>query len=179
MTIENIRGTNGSGKSTIVKTFLQRYPYTEVFGAAGPRRPEAYRVQLFGRDAFIIGPYLTATGGCDALTLSGGALTEVLDKYRKLGNVLFESVVLSTYFGVVGEWLEAHKDEAIVAFLDTPLDVCLSSIEARTGSSSRTKNVAAKIKAIEGVRRRMVELGIRTETLSRADAFTRVRDWLQ
>jgi hypothetical protein len=177
--IVNIRGTNGSGKSTIVKRFLQRYPYTEVFGTAGPRRPEAYKVRLPGRWLYIIGPYLTATGGCDALTLTSAGLTEILNKYQKLGNVLFESVVLSTYFGVVGEWLLTNKEEAIVGFLDTPLAVCLKSIEARTGVTSRTKNVAAKVKAIEGVRKRMSELGIRTETLSRDDAFEKITGWLR
>jgi hypothetical protein len=179
MTVVNLRGTNGSGKSTIVKKFLQRYPYTEVFGSAGPRRPEAYKVRLPGRWLYVIGPYLTATGGCDALSLNGVELTEVLNKYKKLGHVIFESVVLSTYFGAVGEWLRHNKEEVIVVFLDTPLNVCLESIKARTGPYSRTKNVAAKIRAIESVQERMSVAGITTKTLSREIAFEKIVEWLK
>jgi hypothetical protein len=183
--IINIRGTNGSGKSTIVKTFLQRYPYTEIFGSIGARKPEAYKVRLPGHWVYLIGPYQTPipTGGIDAFAGRSGfsmeMLVETLEKYRKLGNVVFEGAMLSTFHGAVGRWLEEHKDEAVVVFLNTPLDVCLQSIVDRTGPGSKSKLVADKIKSIESVRRRMSELGIRTETLSRDDAFQKIVGWLK
>jgi ABC-type cobalamin/Fe3+-siderophores transport system ATPase subunit len=54
--IINIRGTNGSGKSTVVKKFLQRFPHVELFGALGPRRPEAYKVRLAGNGCTLLDP---------------------------------------------------------------------------------------------------------------------------
>lgn len=177
--IINIRGTNGSGKSTIAKKFIQQYSHVEIFGVSGPRRPEAYKVRLPGRWLYVVGSYQSATGGIDALPLGAIELVALLEKYRKLGHVLFEGVVVSTYFGAVGAWLQAHKDEAVVGFLDTSLDVCLASIEARTGEASRTKNVESKVKAIENVRLRMNDLGIRTEILKRGNAFETIKSWLK
>lgn len=176
--IVNIRGTNGSGKSTIVKTFLQRKPHTEIFGALGPRRPEAYKVRLPGKWLYAIGPYHSATGGVDALGLGAAELVALLEKYRKLGHVIFEGVVISTYFGAVGEWLLKHKDEVRVVFLGTPLDVCLNSISSRDSAKRGTKNVATKIRAIDRVRARMVADGIPTEVLFRDEAFQVIEGWL-
>lgn len=168
--IVNIRGTNGSGKSTVVKTFLARRPYVEVFGVLGPRRPEAYKIRLTGKWLYVIGSYQTNTGGVDAMPLSSTELVALLEKYRKLGHVMFEGVVISTYYGAVGEWLEAHKEEALVVFLDTSEEVCLQSVRART-LNSRTKNIASKIKSIENVRERMIGVGIPTKLLNRGNAF--------
>jgi hypothetical protein len=57
MTIINLRGTNGSGKSTIVSQVLVKFPYKAVYGILGPRRPEAYRLTLCSRsDSSCIRP---------------------------------------------------------------------------------------------------------------------------
>ena len=175
--IINIRGTNGSGKSTIIKRFLQQYPYIELYGALGPRRPEAYKLRLPGNWLYIIGPYQTTTGGVDAMGLSAIELIALLDKYRKLGHVIFEGVVISTYYGAIGEWLKTHADEAIVVFLDTPLEVCLAGIKARGGKNM--KNVAAKMPAIERLMVRMTLEGITNSSLSREMAYETIRGWLK
>jgi hypothetical protein len=182
MTVVNIRGTNGSGKSTIVKRFLQRYPYTEIFGVLGPRRPEAYKVQLPGKWLYVIGPYHANVGGVDNLKDVVGCsekLVELLERYRRQGHVVFEGVVLSTFYGAVGDWLFGHRDQAVVVFLDTSFDNCLIGLAARQSGHRGTKNVEGKIKAIESVCKRMIDLGIRTETISRDDAFEKIVGWLK
>lgn len=177
--IVNLRGTNGSGKSTIVKCFLQMKPYIEVFGVLGPRRPEAYKVRLPNRWLYAIGPYQTNTGGIDAMPLSSGELIVLLEKYRKLGHIIFEGVIISTFYGAVGEWLCAHKDEAIVGFMDTPLDVCLEALASRKSGHRGTEHVAGKIKAIARVKERMYADGLRTTWLARETAFETVKGWLK
>jgi hypothetical protein len=179
--IINIRGTNGSGKTTIVKKFL-KFPHSELYGVLGVKRPEAYKVDLgkgAKRPLFVIGSYQSATGGMDALPLSATEQVGLLIKYQKLGHVLFEGVVISTYYGAVGDWLAAHRQEALVIFLNTSLEVCLDSIKTRTGEASRTKNVEAKIKSIESARKRMIESGIPTLTLNRDEAFARIKAYIE
>ena len=175
MTAINIRGTNGSGKTTIVKKFLE-LPKTELFGVLGIKRPEAYRVETGRKPLYVIGSYQAATGGVDALPLSSSEIVGLLAKYNKLGHILFEGVVISTYYGEVGLWLEAQKKDALVIYLDTPLEVCLESIVLRSGETSRTANVKAKIASIESARKRMVEAGIPTLKLNRDEAFKKIKE---
>lgn len=180
--IVNIRGTNGSGKSTVVKTFLQRYPYAEIYGVLGPRRPEAYKVRLPGRWLYVIGPYHSNVGGVDNLKDVAGCsekLVELLERYRRQGHVIFEGVVLSTFYGAVGDWLRGHKNESVVVFLDTAIETCLASLAARKSGHRGTKNVESKVNAITRVRERMAADGIRTELLRREDAFEKILGWLK
>lgn len=181
--IINVRGINGSGKSTIVKKFLE-FPNSPIFGALGPRRPEAYEIFRSGQKGvhlYAIGPYTRNTGGVDGMggSWSAGELVELLEKYRRLGHVIFEGVVISTYYGAIGEWLKTNSKNAIVVFLDTPLDVCLESIGERSGDKARTKTVEAKVRMLEGAHRRMIKEGIRVETLSRDVAFETIAGWLK
>lgn len=177
--IINIRGTNGSGKSTVVKTFLRRFPHTELFGALGPRRPEAYKVRIPGHWLYVVGPYQAITGGIDSLPLSAEEIVALLEKYRKIGDVIFEGVVISTYHGKIGEWLVTHKRVALVIYLDTSLKDCLEGLAVRGSEPRGTKNVEAKIKMIERTRQRFEQAGVKTELCARNVAVDIVREWLR
>jgi hypothetical protein len=117
----------------------------------------------------------------DAITSQGNVVViPLLEKYRKRGNLLFEGVIISDTYGAVGEWLEQHKAETIVAFLSTPLEECLASLDLR-GSEMRAKtimNTTARYAAIERVKRRMIENGFRVETIHRATTRERIAGWL-
>lgn len=178
--IVNVRGANGSGKSVLVKTFLDRYPYIPQFGVLGPKRPEAYRVCIDSVNLFVLGPYLTPTGGADVLSGRGfDAITSLLDKYSAKGHVLFEGVTFSVSFGQVGEWLERHKKDVIVAFLDAPLEVCVQAIKDRTGDTARFAHVREKVLALARVKKRMMGLGMRVETITRENGFEKIQGWLK
>lgn len=176
MTVVNLRGANGSGKSTIVKKFLAK-GYDECYGMLGPRRPEAYRVVAPNKEwLYVLGPYQTATGGVDAL---GAPLIEflyMLEKYSKKGHVLFESVVISTTFGAVGAWMADHKDNVIVAYLDTSYEECIRALSQR-GANQGTAHVAEKVKSVSRTKTLMEEAGIRTELLNRDTAFESIGGW--
>jgi hypothetical protein len=67
-----------------------------------------------------------------------------------------------------------------VAFVSTPLDECLASLDLR-GSEMREKtimNTTARYAAIERVKQRMIEKGFRVETIDRATAAERITRWL-
>ena len=117
----------------------------------------------------------------DALTSMGNEIViPLLEKYRKRGSLLFEGVIISDTYGAVGEWLEQHMKETIVAFLSTPLEECLASLDTRGSEMRETtiRNTTARYAAIERVKRRMIEKGFRVETIERATAAERIAGWL-
>lgn len=178
--IINVRGTNGSGKSTVVRRFLEK-PQRELFGSLGPHRPEAYEVKPWndgGRSVYVLGPYQTPTGGVDAAGWTVPQLIKLIEKYETRGHVLFEGVVISTTFGALGEWLaKPPAPNALVLFLDTPLEQCLDGVAAR-GGNREALHIATKHKVIAGVRQKFIDAGVNTEEVSREDAYQRIRGWL-
>lgn len=152
--IINIRGTNGSGKSHVVRQLLAHSKVVPIYGALGPNRPEAY--ELMGQ-SYVIGSYVSGVGGCDGFKTSDQVLGLIL-KYQKRGNVVFEGMVISTYYGRLFEWLERFGKDLLIAFLDTPLEVCQSRVESRQDKSGRargTKNVGVHYYQVESVRKRI------------------------
>lgn len=157
--IVNVRGTNGSGKSTLVRHFLT-YPNTRIIGLCGPRNPEAYEITVpnASRQLYLLGPYWTPTGGCDAIQPYNKIL-DLLDKYAPKGHVLFEGSLVSDNYGVIGEWLTSHVDLGVVVFfLNTPLEECLTRLRGRTEGAGE-KHVAKRFEAIKRVRTRFLAEG--------------------
>src|SRR5712664_2403301 len=124
--IVNIRGTNGSGKSTAVTR------YTESVGVAEElkenSRTWAYRLQ---NGVFVLGRYTTACGGCDTIK-TFAELKAAVTELASHGPVLFEGVLWSTCFKPSVELAQSlPKHHLIFAMLDTPADECLRRVLAR------------------------------------------------
>lgn len=130
-----------------------------IRGLLGAREPEAYRCTLPGvkRPLHILGPYLGPIGGCDRIRPYANILT-LLDKYAPRGHVMFEGVLISDNYGQIGEWLEKRGKQAVVAFLDTPLETCLERLNARTENPGN-QHVGKKYQAIKKVRGWFLENG--------------------
>jgi hypothetical protein len=157
----NIRGTNASGKSTIARQLLTDFTATKIFGVLGPKHPEAYTLSVPGvrQPVFILGPYPHRgnTGGCDRVQPYDLILL-LLDKYSPRGHILFEGSLVSDNYGQIGEWLAARGRDAVVLFLDTPLDVCLERLRARTANAG-VKHIAKRYEAIKRVRLKFLDMG--------------------
>lgn len=132
--IISLRGTNGSGKSSIVTQLREQAAAWQVsYGLLGPSKPEAYRLNFpkLKRLLYVLGPYNTACGGCDAIQ-PYDLILELIPKYEKLGHVLFEGVLVSSSYGRVGRLMEEYGYErAVMAFLDTSLEQCIENVEKR------------------------------------------------
>jgi thymidylate kinase len=132
----NLRGTSGAGKSTVVRALMAQCPHKPIYGALGLRLPEAYALML-PQPAYIIGPYTTAPcGGCDAVQ-SFALVLQLLEHYAERGHVVFEGLLLSTCFGVIGKLMEMH--DSVVMFLDTPLRVCIERVKARRAAAGNLR----------------------------------------
>jgi len=128
--IVSLRGTHGSGKSHIVRQILQRYSaQPESVDKKG--RPVNYVMQLAnGSSLYVVGCYVNACGGCDAIQ-PYSEIWPRIERFAELGHVLFEGALVSSSYGNIGRATERYGSECVFAFLDTPLEVCLTRIQTR------------------------------------------------
>lgn len=174
MTVLSIRGTHGSAKSTIVRELLKlASKKIPIYGALGPRMPEAYELVLTGvkRPVFILGSYEIPTGGCD-LIQPYDIILDLITKYAARGHVILEGALVSSSYGRVGQLMEQWGQDSIMAFLDTPLETCIANVEGRRKVRGDVrpfdpKNLTSKFNQIGKSRIKMEAEGkLRTVTLN-------------
>lgn len=157
----SLRGTHGSGKTFVMTNFLKAHPKRPLYGQLGPRLPEAYELTIKGANGptFVIGPYLSACGGLDAVQPYENIL-KLLSKYEPKGHLVFEGLMASGVYGRIGEWMEPFKKRVHILFLDTPYEKCVERVEARRlQRGNRTEldptNVKKKFLAVGYVKKRV------------------------
>lgn len=134
--IFDIRGTHGSGKSTIPLLLLEDHDSEPVKGL-----PLTYegRVGVLGYhlptiNLYIVGKYETACGGCDGIKTQEEIKARV-DMFSKLGNVLLEGILVAHTFG---PWLEfSEGKDWHFCILNTPLSECIDRVNARRAKSGK------------------------------------------
>jgi hypothetical protein len=137
----NVRGTNGAGKTTVIRELMALCPHKLIYGVLGPRLPEAYLLML-PQPVYVLGPYLIPCGGCDRIQ-PFALVPPLIEKYAQRGHVVFEGLLMSTFYGEVGRLTEAH--DSVVMFLDTPLDVCIARVEARRAAAGNFRPFNPKL----------------------------------
>jgi predicted kinase len=175
--IVNIRGTSGSGKSTIVKKILELAPYPPLrLGLIGRKSPLGYfLVPKKGTTLFIPGHYETACGGCDTIASLDQVYSLIEEQAEKGFNVLYEGIMAS---GEYRRCVELHKRgyKILAIGLTTPLEQCLEAIkERRKARGDETPfNPARTIRRNDEVRRmlnHLVAAGIHVKLMSRENAL--------
>lgn len=135
----NIRGTNASGKSYLVRSLMRDYGAkqiratdpTDLLGIGGSI--EGYKVNYKGAPFYIVGRYsYKKGGGCD-LIKTQDEICDRVRRYWKLGNVIFEGFVVSGLYRKRYYPLSREVGGFIWVFLDTPLEVCLQRLKERDG----------------------------------------------
>lgn len=166
--IVNIRGTHGSGKSTVIRTMMSRYG-AERLGKG--KRPDGYRINLpdIKSPLYVVGPYETACGGCDAIQ-PYALIWPRVEEYAALGHVVFEGALVSSSYGNIGRASEAYGNRFVFAFMDTPLQVCLDRVASRRkargddrpldpkNTTVKYNNVLRSIPTIRAAGRRLVTI---------------------
>jgi hypothetical protein len=138
--IINVRGCNGSGKTTIVRRFLDRLPSQPLGGKPG--RPAGYRVDASTWGIlvpiYVVGSYENTCGGTDGINTQE-EIAERVVKAHALGHVLVEGLLMSksSAGGHVAPILKEHG--AIFAFLDTPWETCLERVLQRRVTAGNEK----------------------------------------
>lgn len=138
--IINIRGCNGSGKTTIVRRFLERLPYEKL--GDNPLKPLGYKVNAkdwgINTPIYVVGSYENTCGGADGISTQEEIADRVVKAYG-FGHVLVEGLLMSksSAGGHVAPILKEHG--AIFAFLNTPWDVCLERVLNRRKEAGNVK----------------------------------------
>jgi len=156
--IISLRGTNGSGKSYLVKKLMQRYDATP-HGEDRRGKPLGYTMMLGnGSTLCLVGRYDIACGGCDSIQPYDDIWPRVELMYTLGDHVLFEGALVSSGYGRIGIASEAFGDDFVFTFLDTPLQTCIDNIQKRRESRGKgdkpmtnktKKNVAQKMRAVD------------------------------
>lgn len=128
--IFDIRGTNGSGKTTVVRKLMGKYDFTPVIDKSG--KIEAYVT----KDIAIIGSYKNTCGGCDGIKTQDEICSRI-KKYSKKRHVIFEGVIVSTIFQRYCNLAKTLKSNYIVVHLNTSLDTCINRIIKRRKKAGR------------------------------------------
>jgi cytidylate kinase len=173
MTIVNLRGCNGSGKSTIARALFQGEDYHEVDLApyhtpnGAPRNVRGYWVP--SRSLIVVGPYTTDCGGCDAVKTQDLVCESIRMAAVRARNVFFEGVIVSTIYHRYHA-LSQELGGMVWAYLDTPLEVCLARIQVRNGGKEiKEHRVAEKVSSIIRTRERAEVAGERTVCVPYSD----------
>lgn len=188
MTIINIRGTSGSGKTTVVKRVFAHLDSPVYVTREGGGRNRVAGV-ICGR-LFAVGKYDQACGGADSLSWSGSAefITELLKDYKNQEyNVLLEGLMVSTWG--TDRLVKLHSELGMkIIQLTTPIEDCLALVQARRDERAKEKdktlppfNPRNTIKKYEDVVRggkRLVNRGMPVEFLGREAAYLRVCELL-
>lgn len=182
--IINIRGTSGSGKSTLVKSVIDKYSHHEHQYEEGRKRP-LFTYHSDGPEEpaqlVTIGHYEVACGGSDTIPEMDKIFAIVAREARQGCHVLFEGLLISAD---AKRALELHRefgDQFLVIGLNTPLDLCIESVQqrrrAKKGDDAKPLNplnTESKFKGTASSLRRLAAEGTRVLHLSREEALVEV-----
>lgn len=189
--IIQVRGTSGSGKSTIVRSVMALYPVREPIHEGRRKQPWGYHLrqgdeqQHAGR-LYVPGHYEIECGGMDTLPRLAEAMPDVLVEHELGGrDVLMEGLLASEdvrHLLALREKMR-HADSMLVIQLTTPIEECLAAIRerrARRGNSNplSEKNTRNRVATIKRACARLTMEGVHVEDHDRAGALARVRSLL-
>jgi thymidylate kinase len=201
--IINIRGTNGSGKTTLARSLIgaDAKPVDLVWYDDPTKKDPTRRssVEGWGKPGgfLAVGSYRVGCGGMDTIPSFDlqqkavlRAATDFPFKLMPPKHVICEGVLAST---VAGSWLQflqsmenvdgLKRPVCLVAYLDTPLELCLERIRGRQEKAGKVREIKVdlvkdKIKAINATRAKMEAAGIATVLLRHGSAQQDLLDTL-
>lgn len=180
MTVINIRGTHGSGKSTLIQKLLKQYDGVAI---RMDNKIKGYKISApeFRKPLYVVGPYETQCGGADAIQPYAN-IWPLVEEFARRGHVIFEGALISSCVGSIGVALAKRKD-GVACFLDTPLEVCLARIARRRIAKGNhaplnPANTAAKHASSQRARLKLESLGLRCVTIEYEKATLQVMEVL-
>jgi len=149
VTVFNLRGGNGAGKTTVGHWLIDTYQATPLYEpnlrSASVRKPMAW--QLPG-DLYVLGRYQAGGDG-----IGFDALGDMVTAFSRIGHVFFENVMVS---GNLSTWVPKRRlipdVDWVWMTLDTPAQLCLDRIQQRNGGKP------VKEKAIVGHHDRIIQM---------------------
>ena len=182
--IISLRGTSGSGKSTIVFTMLKQFPHREIKNGKG--KIMGYEIDAgLDKSIYALGSYHTACGGCDGIGTQQEAADRAIYFHECGGHVIMEGLLMSAGGPTAAVTATLHETgEDVYAILDTPLSVCLDRVRARRLARGderplNTANTEMKWKQTMQTAKTLAGLGYDVRVVDHGRAFEDVMDILR
>lgn len=183
----NIRGTSGSGKSSLVREAMKGYRRVRPVHEPDRKRPIYYVLTDHPArpDLTVLGHYETACGGCDTITEQDRIFELARDAVRRGQDVVFEGLLVSAEFrrtAQLGADLKGVAD-FYVLHLDVPLAECVAGVQSRRTARGderplNPKNTESKHKGTRQTCSRLAAAGVHVEASSREGGLRLVNMWL-
>lgn len=184
----HLRGSNGSGKSTVAKALLQPDAVPCYFDPHGYiTMPHPMIRPLVAGEWIAIGKYVTACGGADTVKTTDKlkTLCDIACGYALSSgcNVIMEGILPSTVYQTwldYSQRVEAWAIPYVNAFMSTSLDECLSRVRARrvaAGSDPldfKPELVSAKFATVQRIEERLRAAGRETVEISGIENFLEI-----
>ena len=169
----NIRGCNGSGKSTIPQQMIANDSNTFEVTWYPTSRMNIAATVVPGFATIVMGKYHTKCGGLDTMkstTMVGTLLSALWDcDYDIIMEGIIASSVYQSYVDLFNSCIRSHsiQREVIIYNIVTPLDVCLSRIAQRNGGKPiKDKYVMSKRNTVVNNSGKFVRDGFRSISVS-------------
>lgn len=131
--IINLRGTSGSGKTTVVRKLMETAPSQPVVRSGKVIGMTTAPSRHWRQPLFFIGRYNNVCGGMDTVPTQADCATEVHRLYDH-GHVVCEGLLASGVgpkATLPAACIAAAGPNAWFLCLDTPLEVCLERVQRR------------------------------------------------
>ena len=179
--ILSLRGTSGSGKTTVARKFLTDYPTKTLPDPNKPKKHWGYQVDLstegITQPLYVIGSYQNTCGGTDGISTQEEIAERALAAHPR-GHVLLEGLLLSKVGpGAITTQMLKPTGAYVAAILDTPLATCLQRVQDRRNARGEDKpfNPKNTISAHKSTYDACVNLhkvgGVKIITIDHTDAF--------
>lgn len=178
----NLRGTGGSGKTTLCRAIIAEFGLTKDLRNGSPKAYAHTGSGPGGHPLAVVGDYTAVTGGCDGIKTQDEVCARVLDLARD-HHVLFEGLLISglhsRYSNLAHHLRDAGLGPMVIAFLDTPLALCLQRTQQRRDARGaktpfNPQNTIAKYGAVVSCRAKFAADGHRVVKIPHGDAVQAV-----
>ena len=173
--IINIRGTHGSGKSTLVRNVMGMYATVTPNMVDRRKQPFSYVCSDPGMlPLYIPGHYETPTGGCDTIP-DATLIYETIYQAAASGmNVLYEGIVAQHSQVRLMALNREYPVQIIV--LTTDVTTCIKSVQARRDEAGNTKlfsdkNLRKEFQSVQSSTQSLMRKGANIKRMSREEAF--------
>lgn len=169
MKVIQIRGSNGAGKTTIVRQFVQR------------NNLEMKKISIKGRETYIstnengsivvLGRYDKKTGGCDLYADTDHVINTIMWAIINLKPklIVFEGMIYSLYYAFakkVSDFVKKYSYQYLAISLYTNPEVVLERIYRRNGGRAiKERLIFEKIKAVRSSHNKLISNGYKSKII--------------
>jgi thymidylate kinase len=178
--IISLRGTNGAGKSTIVRKILNQYPEIKALKLPDRRKPAGYICSKDLKQLYVLGHYEIDNGGIDTLkgTYNLDEIYKIVMDMHSFGcDVLFEGMNREDNVKRLTNMHKLKLDVRVI-FIDHDLHKCETSVRKR-GHAIPHETISLIYKKCYVNYVQLRQAGVNCHYLKRQAAQKQIEGWLE